>query len=275
MPRRSPVGERLQGIPSLAQWIRPGVRRPLVLGCDTCIHVDGAILGKPVDAGQAAGYLRSLSGREHGVISGLCVLDAENGSIRETSVESAVQVRALSRDELRAYLETGEWAGAAGGYRVAGKGARLIERIRGSYSNVVGLPLEALYGILEQTRYSGITRTNQGDSVAVVTMKNLLESGVHFGHQTKRWDPRMRRYIFAERNGIHIIDLQKTIAAIKSSYDVVRQVVLEGKSVLFVGTKKQAQQSIEREAKRCQMFYVNSRWLGGMLTNFSTIKQSL
>jgi small subunit ribosomal protein S2 len=85
----------------------------------------------------------------------------------------------------------------------------------------------------------------------------------------------MRRYIFSERNGIHIIDLQKTIAAIKSSYDVVRQVVLEGKSVLFVGTKKQAQQSIEREAKRCQMFYVNSRWLGGMLTNFSTIKQSL
>ena len=111
--------------------------------------------------------------------------------------------------------------------------------------------------------------------MAVVTMKNLLESGVHFGHQTKRWDPRMRRYIFSERNGIHIIDLQKTIAAIKSSYDVVREVVLEGKSVLFVGTKKQAQQSIEREAKRCQMFYVNNRWLGGMLTNFSTIKRSL
>ncbi len=106
-------------------------------------------------------------------------------------------------------------------------------------------------------------------------MKNLLESGVHFGHQTKRWDPRMRRYIFAERNGIHIIDLQKTIAAIKSAYDIVRQVVLDGKSVLFVGTKKQAQQSIEREAKRCQMFYVNNRWLGGMLTNFSTIKKSL
>ena len=234
-----------------------------------------AILGKPVDAGQAAGYLRSLSGREHGVISGLCVLDAENGSVRETSMESAVQVRALSRDELRAYLETGEWAGAAGGYRVQGKGARLIERIRGSYSNVVGLPLEALYGILEQTDTREQPEPTKGDSVAVVTMKNLLESGVHFGHQTKRWDPRMRRYIFAERNGIHIIDLQKTIAAIKSSYDVVRQVVLEGKSVLFVGTKKQAQQSIEREAKRCQMFYVNSRWLGGMLTNFSTIKQSL
>ena len=106
-------------------------------------------------------------------------------------------------------------------------------------------------------------------------MKNLLESGVHFGHQTKRWDPRMDKYIFAERNGIHIIDLQKTIGAIKTAYDLVRGVVLEGKSVLFVGTKKQAQQSIEREAKRCQMFYVNNRWLGGMLTNFSTIKRSL
>ena len=106
-------------------------------------------------------------------------------------------------------------------------------------------------------------------------MKNLLESGVHFGHQTKRWDPRMKRYIFAERNGIHIIDLQKTITAIKEAYDVVRHTVLSGKSIMFVGTKKQAQQAIEREAQRCQMFYVNNRWLGGMLTNFSTIKQSL
>jgi small subunit ribosomal protein S2 len=111
--------------------------------------------------------------------------------------------------------------------------------------------------------------------LAVVTMKNLLESGVHFGHQTKRWDPRMARYIFAERNGIHIIDLQKTIAAIKEAYDAVRQSVLAGKSVLFVGTKKQAQQSIEREAQRCNMHFVSARWLGGMLTNFATIKQSL
>ncbi|MBN1696266.1 MAG: 30S ribosomal protein S2 [Spirochaetales bacterium] len=111
--------------------------------------------------------------------------------------------------------------------------------------------------------------------MAVVTMKNLLESGVHFGHQTKRWDPRMKKYIFAERNGIHIIDLQKTIAAIKEAYQVVRQNVLEGKSVLFVGTKKQAQQAIEREAKRCGMFYITNRWLGGMLTNFLTIKKSL
>jgi small subunit ribosomal protein S2 len=106
-------------------------------------------------------------------------------------------------------------------------------------------------------------------------MKNLLESGVHFGHQTKRWDPRMKKYIFAERNGIHIIDLQKTIVAIKDAYEAVRKTVLAGKSVLFVGTKKQAQQTVEREAKRCGMFYVNNRWLGGMLTNFSTIKKSL
>ena len=106
-------------------------------------------------------------------------------------------------------------------------------------------------------------------------MKNLLESGVHFGHQTKRWDPRMARYIFAERNGIHIIDLQKTITAIREAYEAVRQNVLAGKHVLFVGTKKQAQQSIEREARRCNMYYVNNRWLGGMLTNFATMKRSL
>ena len=111
--------------------------------------------------------------------------------------------------------------------------------------------------------------------MAVVTMKNLLESGVHFGHQTRRWDPRMKKYIFAQRNGIHIIDLQKTIVGIKDAYDVVRRSVLEGNSVLFVGTKKQAQASVKREAERCDMFYVNNRWLGGMLTNFSTIKKSL
>ena len=111
--------------------------------------------------------------------------------------------------------------------------------------------------------------------MAVVTMKNLLESGVHFGHQTKRWDPRMKRFIFAERNGIHIIDLQKTIACIKEAYDAVRRTVIANKSVMFVGTKKQAQQAIQGEAERCGMFYVNNRWLGGMLTNFTTIKRSL
>jgi len=111
--------------------------------------------------------------------------------------------------------------------------------------------------------------------LAVVTMKNLLESGVHFGHQVKRWDPRMKKYIFAERNGIHIIDLQKTIQAIKDAYDAVRKTVAAGKTVLFVGTKKQAQQAVQKEAERCGMYYVNNRWLGGMLTNFSTIKKSL
>ena len=111
--------------------------------------------------------------------------------------------------------------------------------------------------------------------MAVVTMKSLLESGVHFGHQVKRWDPRMKKYIFAERNGIHIIDLQKTIQSIKDAYDAVRKTVTAGKSVLFVGTKKQAQQAIQKEAERCGMFYINNRWLGGMLTNFVTIKKSL
>ena len=111
--------------------------------------------------------------------------------------------------------------------------------------------------------------------MAVVTMKSLLESGVHFGHQVKRWDPRMKKYIFAERNGIHIIDLQKTIQSIKDAYDAVRKVISSGKTVLFVGTKKQAQQAIQKEAERCGMYYINNRWLGGMLTNFVTIKKSL
>ena len=111
--------------------------------------------------------------------------------------------------------------------------------------------------------------------MAVVTMKNLLESGVHFGHQVKRWDPKMKKYIFAERNGIHIIDLQKTIQSIKDAYEAVRKTVAAGKTVLFVGTKKQAQQAVQKEAERCGMFFVNNRWLGGMLTNFVTIKKSL
>lgn len=106
-------------------------------------------------------------------------------------------------------------------------------------------------------------------------MKNLLESGVHFGHQVKRWDPRMKKFIFAERNGIHIIDLQKTIQAIKDAYEAVQKVVSSGKTVLFVGTKKQAQTAIQKESERCEQFYVNNRWLGGMLTNFSTIKRSI
>ncbi len=108
--------------------------------------------------------------------------------------------------------------------------------------------------------------------MAVISMKQLLEAGVHFGHQTRRWNPKMAQYIFTERNGIYIIDLQKTVRKIDEAYMFVRDIALEGKSVLFVGTKKQAQESIESEAKRCGMYYVNNRWLGGTLTNFRTIQ---
>jgi len=108
--------------------------------------------------------------------------------------------------------------------------------------------------------------------MAVISMKQLLEAGVHFGHQTRRWNPKMAQYIFTERNGIYIIDLQKTVRKIDEAYLFIRDVALEGKNVLFVGTKKQAQESIESEAKRCGMYYVNNRWLGGTLTNFRTIK---
>ena len=103
-------------------------------------------------------------------------------------------------------------------------------------------------------------------------MKDLLEAGVHFGHQTRRWNPKMARFIFTERNGIYIIDLQKTVDQVEEAYKLVKDVVEEGGKVLFVGTKKQAQEAIESEAKRCEMYYVNQRWLGGMLTNYNTIK---
>ncbi len=108
-----------------------------------------------------------------------------------------------------------------------------------------------------------------------ITMKELLEAGVHFGHQTKRWNPKMKPYIFGARNGIYIIDLQKTVRLFKNAYSFVREAVQAGETVLFVGTKKQAQDSIAEEAQRCNMFYVNQRWLGGMLTNFATVKQSI
>ena len=108
--------------------------------------------------------------------------------------------------------------------------------------------------------------------MAVISMKQLLEAGVHFGHQTRRWNPKMATYIFTERNGIYIIDLQKTVKKIDEAYNFIRSVAEEGKEVLFVGTKKQAQEAISEEAVRSNMHFVNSRWLGGMLTNFSTIK---
>ncbi|MBE6649336.1 MAG: 30S ribosomal protein S2 [Ruminococcaceae bacterium] len=111
--------------------------------------------------------------------------------------------------------------------------------------------------------------------MSVISMKQLLEAGVHFGHQTRRWNPKMAEYIFTERNGIYIIDLQKTVKKVEEAYMFVRDIVADGGTILFVGTKKQAQDSIKEEAQRCEMFYVNVRWLGGMLTNFKTIKKSI
>lgn len=111
--------------------------------------------------------------------------------------------------------------------------------------------------------------------MAVVSMKQLLEAGVHFGHQTRRWNPKMAPYIFTERNGIYIIDLQKTVKKLEEAYNFIRQISEEGKSVLFVGTKKQAQESVKEEAERAGAYYVNARWLGGMLTNFRTIRRRI
>lgn len=111
--------------------------------------------------------------------------------------------------------------------------------------------------------------------MSIISMKQLLEAGVHFGHQTRRWNPKMAAYIFTERNGIYIIDLQKTVGKVEEAYNFIKSVAAEGKSVLFVGTKKQAQESIKDEATRSGMYYVQERWLGGMLTNFPTIQKRI
>lgn len=111
--------------------------------------------------------------------------------------------------------------------------------------------------------------------MAIISMKQLLEAGVHFGHQTRRWNPKMSRYIFTERNGIYIIDLQKTVKKVEEAYNFVRELAAEGKTVLFVGTKKQAQDSVKEEAERVGQYFVNQRWLGGTLTNFSTIQKRI
>ena len=108
--------------------------------------------------------------------------------------------------------------------------------------------------------------------MSVISMKQLLEAGVHFGHQTRRWNPKMAEYIYTERNGIYIIDLQKSVGMVDTAYNAVKDIVANGGDILFVGTKKQAQDSIKTEAERCGMYYVNERWLGGMLTNFKTIQ---
>ncbi|HHX24475.1 MAG: 30S ribosomal protein S2 [Tepidanaerobacteraceae bacterium] len=111
--------------------------------------------------------------------------------------------------------------------------------------------------------------------MSIVSMKQLLEAGVHFGHQTRRWNPKMKEYIFTERNGIYIIDLQKTVKKIEEAYEFVKNISAEGGFILFVGTKKQARESLQEEAQRCGMYYVNQRWLGGMLTNFKTIRKRI
>ena len=111
--------------------------------------------------------------------------------------------------------------------------------------------------------------------MSVVSMKQLLEAGVHFGHQTRRWNPKMSRYIFTERNGIYIIDLQKTVKKLEEAYTFVKDTVAEGGEILFVGTKKQAGDSVKEEAERCGMHFVNARWLGGMMTNFKTIRRRI
>jgi len=128
------------------------------------------------------------------------------------------------------------------------------------------------WGMKEPWKNRNITG---GKQMAVMTMKQLLEAGVHFGHQTRRWNPKMKKYIFGDRNGIYIIDLQKTLRQFKEAYRFVRELAADGGVILFVGTKKQAQDSILEEAQRCSMPYVNQRWLGGLLTNYATIKKSV
>ncbi len=122
---------------------------------------------------------------------------------------------------------------------------------------------------------AGAPQTGEEDFLPSITMKELLEAGVHFGHQTKRWNPKMKEYIFGERNGIYIIDLQKTLKLFKEAAKFVGEAAAQGKTILFVGTKRQAQEAIAEEAQRCAMFYVNQRWLGGLLTNWSTVQRSI
>ena len=126
--------------------------------------------------------------------------------------------------------------------------------------------------VVSDIRYK---ETKEEKNMSVVSMKQLLEAGVHFGHQTRRWNPKMAEYIFTERNGIYIIDLQKTVKKLEEAYLFVRDIAADGGEILFVGTKKQAQDSVKEEAIRCDMPYVNARWLGGMLTNFNTIKKRI
>ena len=126
--------------------------------------------------------------------------------------------------------------------------------------------------MVQQVEQTDVRQTEGGDNPSQVSMKGLLEAGVHFGHQKRHWNPRMRQYIFAERNGIHIIDLQQTLFYLETAADFIQELSAQGKKVIFAGTKKQASDTVETEAKRSGSFYISTRWLGGTLTNFKTIQ---
>ena len=134
------------------------------------------------------------------------------------------------------------------------------------------MTVKSFNAVINAVKSRAFGEVNGGIKMAVISMKQLLEAGVHFGHQTRKWNPKMGKYIYAERNDIHIIDLQITVGLVEEAYKFVVEAVKDGKSVLFVGTKKQAQDAVKEEAERCGMYYVNSRWLGGTLTNFKTIR---
>ncbi len=129
--------------------------------------------------------------------------------------------------------------------------------------------------LIREDASGGFKKPEEVSEMAVISMKQLLEAGVHFGHQTRRWNPKMDRYIFTERNGIYIIDLQKTVKKVDEAFNFVRNLAEQGGTMLFVGTKKQAQDSVKEEAERCGMYFINQRWLGGTLTNFDTIRKRI
>ena len=135
--------------------------------------------------------------------------------------------------------------------------------------------LVPMLGVIQKDDVYERLLTNGGRKMSVISMKQLLEAGVHFGHQTRRWNPKMAPYIYTERNGIYIIDLQKSVGKVDEAYKAISDIAADGGTILFVGTKKQAQDAIKTEAERCGMFYVNERWLGGMLTNFKTIQSRI
>ena len=137
------------------------------------------------------------------------------------------------------------------------------------------VPERRLAGGLEHRKHMDDMNQMEVKKMSVISMKQLLEAGVHFGHQTRRWNPKMAPYIYTERNGIYIIDLQKSVGKVDEAYDAISDIAAQGGTILFVGTKKQAQDAIKTEAERCGMYYVNERWLGGMLTNFRTIQSRI